>query len=69
VFRQQQQADMFRSLENWHSVFRGRLEQGMRHGLTKAIRESIDDAAAQCGTCITKIMQSMPAPMLTKNRY
>lgn len=70
--RQHQQAlaDTFKELENWNAVFRGKLELGCRHGQTEAVMKQINDTSAEVGSCITRILDLMPLPMLPrKNRY
>lgn len=73
--RQQQQAlaDAFKELEQWQQVFRGKLEHGCRHGRTEAVMEQINDASAEVGSCIERILHLMPRPMLEApkgtNRY
>jgi hypothetical protein len=54
----QELSDAFKELEQWQSCFRLRLEHWCRHGPSKATREQIDEAAAECGSRITKIMNS-----------
>jgi hypothetical protein len=69
--RNQEMADRYKALENWQAVFRSRLEQWGRHGPSPALRESIAEAAKECGDVVDQIMHATP-PMLaapTKNRY
>jgi len=68
----QQLSDAFRELEQWQAVFRGKLEHGCRHGRSEAVMKQINDASAEVGSCITRIMGLMPVLALAaprKNRY
>lgn len=69
--RNQEMADLYKSLSDWQAVFRTRLEMWGRHGPSPALRASIAEAAKEIGDIVDAIMNATP-PMLSapaKNRY
>jgi uncharacterized protein YecE (DUF72 family) len=62
--QRQELADLFKSLEQWQSVFRVRLEQWCRNGPSESLRAQINEAAEECGSRIEQIMGSSP-PRIT----
>lgn len=63
--RAQEMADLYKSLDQWQAVFRGRLEQWGRAGPSPALRASIAEAAKECGDVVDAIMNATPI-MLSK---